>query len=304
MAYDISVVIPIYNVEPYLRRALDSLLAQTHDNWEAILVDDGSPDACGAIADQYANKDSRFKAFHKTNEGVSEARNVGTKQASGKFLLYLDPDDFLHPQLMELCLKAAEKENADMVAFTYHHYYRTMNKVRHFLHLPDSKPSFKKYGDINYVTTDNIFDYATEYSHPKDIDRRWAVKHCQPCFRMYRTDIVKEVPFIVGIRFEDFPWWSEVLLRIKRCTILNLPLYYYYPNPRSFLLASDTRRLADNLEQSIIAAKKVYENAPPQKKALWEERFLTPFVHYLEKKRRKLSNNKHEEAQHHNCQLQ
>ena len=285
----VSVIIPVYNVEKYLSRALDSLLAQTYQNWEAIIVDDGSTDSCDIIADEYANKDSRFKVFHKTNEGVSEARNVGMKHATGKYLLFLDPDDFFHPQLMELCYMAAEKEDSDTIVFTYHHYYRTINKIRHFLHLPDSKPSFKKYGDIKYITTDNIFDYATEYSHPKDIEQRWAVKHCQPCFKMYRTEHVKNIPFIVGIRFEDFPWWSEVLLHVKRCTILNLPLYYYYPNPKSFLISSDTHRLADNLEQSIIAAKKIYENAPAEKKALWEKRFLTPFMHYLEKKRRKMN---------------
>ena len=284
----ISIVIPIYNVEPYLRRSLDSLLAQSHERWEAILVDDGSPDACGNVADEYASRDGRFKVIHKANEGVSKARNVGMEQASGKYLLFLDPDDFFHPQLMELCLRAAEAEDADMVTFTYHHFYRTINKILHFLHLPDSKPSFKKYAGINYVTTDNIFDYATEYSHPKDIDRRWAVKHCQPCFRMYRTSLVKKIPFIEGIRFEDFPWWSEVLLHVGRCTILNLPLYFYYPNPKSFLISSDTRQLADNLEQSIIASKKIYADAPAEKKALWEERFLAPFVHYLEKKRRKM----------------
>ena len=283
----ISIVIPIYNVEPYLKRCLDSLIAQSHENWEAILVDDGSPDACGDIADDYALRDRRFKVIHKANEGVSKARNVGMAQAGGKYLLFLDPDDFFHPQLMELCLRAAEAGNADMVTFTYHHFYRTFNKILHFLHLPDCRPRFKKYGSINYITTDNIFDYATEYSHPKDIDRRWAVKHCQPCFRMYRTSLVREIPFIEGIRFEDFPWWSEVLLHVGRCAILNLPLYYYFPNPKSFLISSDARQLADNLERSIVAAKKIYDDAPADKKALWEGRFLAPFVGYLEKKRRK-----------------
>ena len=288
MAYDISVIIPIYKVEQYLRRALDSLLSQTHANWEAILIDDGSPDACGSIADEYARKDSRFKVIHKTNEGVSKARNVGMAEANGKYLLYLDPDDFFHPQLMELCLRTAEKEEADMVVFTYHHYYRTINKIRHFLHLPDSRPRFRTYHNIKYVTTDNIFNYATEYSHPKDIDQRWAVKHCQPCFRMYRTEIIKRIPFVEGIRFEDFTWWSEVLLHVGRCAILNLPLYYYYPNPKSFLISSDILTLADNLEKSIVATQKIYENAPTEKRIIWEKRFLVPFQHYLEKKRKKL----------------
>lgn len=288
MAYDISVIIPIYNVEKYLRRALDSLLSQTHEGWEAILVDDGSPDGCGLIADEYSGKDSRFTVIHQTNRGVSAARNTAMERASGRYTLFLDPDDFFHPQLMELCLAAAVKESADMVTFTYHHFYRTSNKVRHFLHLPESKPRFRRYGgldDIEYVTTDNIFDFATEYSHPSDIDRRWAIKHCQPCFRMYRTAIVQKIPFIEGIRFEDFPWWSEVLLRVGRCAILNLPLYYYYPNPRSFLLSSDSEKQALHLELSIEAAKKVFETAPEDKRLLWERRFLRPFRHYLEKKR-------------------
>lgn len=288
MAHDISVIIPIYNVEKYLPRALDSLLAQTHKDWEAILVDDGSPDSCGAIADDYAEKDSRFKAIHKTNGGLSDARNAGLSYSCGKYILFLDPDDFFHPQLMELCLKAAEKECSDLVVFTYHHYYRIINKILHFLRLPDYKPSFKTYNDIQYITTENIFDYATEHSHPKNIKRRWAIKHCQACFKMYRATLVKNIPFIVGIYFEDFPWWSEVLLHVKRCTILNLPLYYYYPNPKSFLLSSNTYQLAYNLEQSIVAAKKVYKNAPIQKKKLWEKQFLAPFQHYLDKKRRKI----------------
>lgn len=292
MACDISVIVPIYNVEKYLRRALDSLLAQTHSSWEAILIDDGSPDSCGITADEYPERDNRIKVIHKINEGVSAARNDGMKQACGKYLLYLDPDDFFHPQLMEICFKMAEKEEADMVIFTYHHYYRTINKIRHFLHLSDSKPSYKKYGDINYVKTDNIFDYATEYAHPKDIDRRWAVKHCQPCFRMYRTDVIRHISFLVGIRFEDFPWWSEVLLAVSKCVILNLPLYYYYPNPKSFLLSSDVNNLADHLEKSIVASEKIYEKAPAEKREIWERRFLTPFQHYLEKKRKNLKNRK------------
>ncbi len=268
MAYDISVIIPIYNVEKYLRRALESLLKQTLANWEAVLVDDGSTDRCGKIADEYARRDSRFKVLHQANQGVSKARNAGMAQAVGKYLLFLDPDDFFHPQLMELCLRTAEAENADMVAFTYHHPYRTINKIRHFLHLPDSKPRFKTYGDVKYVTTDNIFDYATEYSHPKDISSRWAVKHCQPCFKMYRREIVSKIPFIEGIRFEDFPWWSEVLLHVGRCAILNLPLYYYYPNPKSYLLSSDSKQQAHHLAQSIEAAKRAYEDAPAEKKRL------------------------------------
>ena len=139
----ISVIVPIYNVEKYLSRALDSILAQTYHNWEAILVDDGSTDKSGSIADEYAQKDERFKVIHKENGGLSDARNVGMEHVTGEYLLFLDSDDFLHPQLMELCIQAAQRDSSDLVAFTYDRVYRTKNLILHFLHLPESKPYFR-----------------------------------------------------------------------------------------------------------------------------------------------------------------
>jgi glycosyltransferase involved in cell wall biosynthesis len=132
----ISVIVPIYNVEKYLTRALDSILAQTYHDWEAILVDDGSIDKSGSIADEYAQKDERFKVIHKENGGLSDARNVGTEHVTGEYLLFLDSDDFLHPQLMELCIQVAQRDSSDLVAFTYDRVYRTKNLILHFLHLP------------------------------------------------------------------------------------------------------------------------------------------------------------------------
>ena len=94
----ISVVVPIYNVERYLHRALESLLSQTYKDWEAILVDDGSTDGSGRIADEYAGRDPRFKVIHKTNGGLSDSRNTGLELVEGEYLIFLDSDDFLHPQ--------------------------------------------------------------------------------------------------------------------------------------------------------------------------------------------------------------
>lgn len=284
----VSIIVPIYNVEKYLHRALDSILSQTHKAWEAILVDDGSTDRSGHIADEYALNDNRFKVIHKENGGLSDARNAGMKHIKGEYLLFLDSDDFLHPQLMELCLEAMTRDNSDLACFTYDHKYRTLNFIRHFLHLGDSTPHFRFYKKPPYQVTDNIFAYATEYSKPKDIDRRWAVKHCQVWRCMYKTYAVRDIKFIKGINYEDFPWWSEVLLRIGRATILNLPLYFYYPNPKSYLLSTDQTHKAESLRLSIAAAKKIYDDAPTDKKVIWEKQFLTPFIHYLEKKQRKM----------------
>lgn len=280
----ISVIVPIYNVECYLRRALDSLLSQTHQDWEAILVDDGSTDNSGKIAEEYAQKDNRFNVIHKINGGQSEARNVGLKNISGEYILFLDSDDFLHPQLMELCMEAIRRDDSDLIAFTYDRTYRTLGIIRHFLHLGDPTPHYRLYKKTTYLVTDNIFAYTTEYSHPKDIDKRWAIKHCQAWRCMYKTQVVQGIKFIKGIIYEDFPWWSEVLLKIKRCTILNLPLYFYYPNSKSDILSAYPVYKIESLRQSIEACKRIYESAPKEKRLAWERNFLIPFEQKLRKK--------------------
>ena len=282
----ISVIVPIFNTEKYLRRALDSILSQTHKDWEAILVDDGSTDTSGRIAEEYAENDPRFKVIHKPNGGQSDARNVGMQHISGELMLFLDSDDFLHPQLMELCHEAIRRDGSDLVAFTYDRTYRTRNLIRHFLHLGDSTPHFKFYKRPPYLVTDNIYDYATEYSRPRDIDSRWAVKHCQAWRCMYKTYAVRGIPFIPGIIYEDFPWWSEVLLHIRRSTILNLPLYFYYPNPHSDILSTDDTHKTAGLNRGIEAAVRIYATAPEEKRLAWERNFLTPFMQKLNKKLR------------------
>ena len=283
----VSVVVPIYNVETLLRRAFDSILSQTCKDWEAILVDDGSTDSSGRIAEEYAESDRRFQVIHKANGGQSEARNVGLQHARGEFLLFLDADDFLHPQLMELCLQAMLRDNCDLACFTYDRVYRTIALVKQFLHLDAPKPHYKFYEQPPCVVTDNIFAYATEYSRPRDIDRRWAVKHCQVWRCMYKTYAVRDIQFIPGIIYEDFPWWSEVLLRVGRCTILNLPLYFYCPNRKSDILSSDETRKTESLKQAIEAAKRLYVNAPEDKRKAWEKNFLVPFEEKLRRKEAK-----------------
>ena len=111
----ISVIVPIYNTEKYLSKCLDSILAQTYTNWEAILVDDGSPDNCGKICDVYAAKDKRFKVIHQKNGGVSVARQTGLDNATGDYIIHCDPDDWIEPTMLDEMLKCAISNNADMV---------------------------------------------------------------------------------------------------------------------------------------------------------------------------------------------
>ena len=125
----------MYGVEKYLRRCLDSVLNQTFTDWQAICVDDGSPDKSGEIAEEYAERDGRFVVLHKENGGLSDARNYGMPHATGEYIMYLDSDDFIHPQTMEIAWDLAQHNNSDIVSFTYDRFYRPQLMVYHKLGL-------------------------------------------------------------------------------------------------------------------------------------------------------------------------
>ena len=116
----ISVIIPVYNVEKFLAECVDSVLAQTYTDWEAILVDDGATDASGAMCDAYAAKDPRIRVIHRENGGLSAARNTGLKAARGEYVYFLDSDDYIEPDTLALLLETAEREQADVVFFAEH----------------------------------------------------------------------------------------------------------------------------------------------------------------------------------------
>lgn len=111
----VSIIVPVYKAEKYIHQCIDSLLAQTYRNIEVILVDDGSPDHCGKICDEYAAKDSRVKVIHQQNGGVSVARQTGIDHATGEYSIHADPDDWVNPNMIEELVAKAVADNADMV---------------------------------------------------------------------------------------------------------------------------------------------------------------------------------------------
>lgn len=118
----VSIIVPIYNVEPCLHQCIDSVLEQTFSDFELILVDDGSPDNCGVICDEYAQSDTRIHVIHKKNGGLSDARNAGLDAATGEYIFFLDGDDFVDGNLLETVVKHMET-GIDMVVFRYRNYY-------------------------------------------------------------------------------------------------------------------------------------------------------------------------------------
>ena len=111
----VSIIVPIYKVEDYIRECIDSILAQTYPYFELILVDDGSPDNCGRICDDYAKGDNRIKVVHKVNGGISSARNAGLEVAKGEWIMHVDGDDWIEPDMIESLIEAAQVTGADLV---------------------------------------------------------------------------------------------------------------------------------------------------------------------------------------------
>ncbi len=117
----LSIIIPIYNVEKYLPTCIESFLSQTYTDFELLLIDDGSPDSCGQICDEYAAKDSRIRVFHKENEGVSRARNLGLDNARGEIISFVDADDWVTPSYCDTIV--SNMENKDFLLFSETWYY-------------------------------------------------------------------------------------------------------------------------------------------------------------------------------------
>ena len=115
----ISVIVPVYKVEKYLSRCIDSIISQTYQEWELFLVDDGSPDRSGVICDEYSNKDSRIRVFHKKNGGVSSARNLALEYVCGDWVCFVDADDIIAPNTFELSLQNCEKNDLDIIQFSF-----------------------------------------------------------------------------------------------------------------------------------------------------------------------------------------
>lgn len=125
----VSVIIPVYKVEQYICECLDSIKNQTFTNWECLLIDDGSPDDSGRICDEYAAMDSRFRVFHVQNGGVSRARNIGLDNMSGEWVMFVDSDDAIAENTLEICVQHAERENLDIVQFSFARDKRELGNV-------------------------------------------------------------------------------------------------------------------------------------------------------------------------------
>lgn len=227
----ISVIVPIYKVEPWLRPCVDSILAQTWTDFELILVDDGSPDRCGAICDEYAQKDSRVRVVHRENGGLSAARNSGTQVASGRYLTYIDSDDVIPEDYLELLLKAAQKTGADIAVCGNLHFQDGS--------LPPSGSAGRSFGEIEVLTGEAACKEV--YSkHPFIQISAWG--------KLFSADMKDLLVFPAGKIYED--QWTVPILLYNARTVAAIPekLYYYRVRGDSITAHRFSLKNYDNIE--------------------------------------------------------
>lgn len=224
-----SVIIPVYNVEKYLKECVDSILCQTFKDFELILVNDGSTDSSGKICDEYAQKDNRIKVLHKQNGGLSDARNKGTEIACGKYVVYIDSDDYVssHDFLSELFEKA--KNEPDIIVYKFKKYFEDSKS---FSKCSYSFPELEKMSTladrIAYLVKKDSF-YCSAWSK--------AIKHS-----LLRDN---HIEFEKGLLGEDQEWYYHLLLKAKSINGIDKEYIVYRQRANSITSSWKKKNLTD-----------------------------------------------------------
>lgn len=203
----VSVVIPVYKVENYIKKCVDSIINQTYENIEIILVDDGGNDNCPKICDEYAKKDQRIKVIHKENGGLSDARNEGIKNSTGDYIMFVDSDDWVDTKIIEHLVKIKEKYNADIaICNRFYAYEDGSNKL--------------KYDDTNKILKMNSDEALIELCSFNNFDMSaWA--------KLYNNNLFDNIKFPVGKLCEDYYIMYQLFDLCQGVVYSSKPLYYY-----------------------------------------------------------------------------
>ena len=201
----ISIIIPIYKVEQYLDKCIQSIINQTYKNLQIILVNDGSPDKCGKICDEYALKDNRIEVIHKINGGLSDARNVGIGRAKGKYIGFVDSDDYIEKDMYENMYNLLEERNADVCICNFYNVIENNNIIKN--------PN-------NGIQEYNKIDILKEILLDKQIQSyAWN--------KLYKSELFDNVKYPVGKKYEDIGTTFYILEKCNKVVVTDLPKYYY-----------------------------------------------------------------------------
>lgn len=230
----ISVIVPVYKVEKYIHKCVDSILSQTFTDFELFLVDDGSPDNCGKICDEYAEKDNRIIVIHKENGGLSDARNVAIDKANGDYLTFIDSDDYVSDNHLETLYNALIETNSDI-----------------------SISNITSFDDEEF--DDNLYKPTTEI---KTLDGKGVfstINRPNACAKLYKKTIYSDIRFPVGRLYEDVFVWHDVLAKAKRIVLTGDNSYFYYSRDNSIMHQEYKLQFTDIIDALELRIKKLEE---------------------------------------------
>lgn len=221
----VSVIVPIYKVEKYIHQCVKSIVSQTYPNIEIILVNDGSPDNCGKIAEQYAEQDNRITVIHKENGGLSDARNVGIQYVTGEYIIFVDSDDWLELDMIEKLVNISLTYKADVVQSAFYYAYE-----EHLLF--DHRYFSKKDPPLILDNKSLMFELV---NNEKVKNFAWG--------KLYRSSLIQDIHFKKGVLFEDVFWAHQVMHKVNTYVLVHDPLVYYRQRSDSIVATYTTRNL-------------------------------------------------------------
>ena len=236
----VSIIIPVYKVEKYLPECLNSVLAQTFQNWEAICVNDGSPDGCGKILAEYARKDDRIKVISQANQGVSVARNTALKAATGEYFCFLDSDDLLHPDFLKILLEALQKYDVKVIGADFQMFKET--------YTPAPVPS--KFCEKYYENP--LFKYLS----------RKMKYNAMVWGKLYHKSIFQGMFFEPDLSYgEDTHLSMKILSKIHEIVFLCVPLYAYRESEASLSRSPFNTKMIDDHILSFLKLNDFFEKS-------------------------------------------
>ena len=236
----ISIIVPVYNVEQYLEKCVNSIINQTYKNLEIILVDDGAIDTSGKMCDELAKIDSRIKVYHKENGGLSDARNYGVERATGEYIGFVDSDDYIDSEMYEKLYEVIKKENTDVAECNLKIIY------------PDRVELFT---EKKYYSVCTKQEYLEEYLK---IEKVFG----SACVRLINSKIAKKINFPVGKLYEDTYYAYGLINVADSYVIMDAPYYNYLMRENSITNARFNPRIFNLIEIVEEFHNTVYENYP------------------------------------------
>lgn len=264
----VSIVIPVYKVMEFLPRCVDSVLNQTYENIEILLIDDGSPDDCGKICDDYAKKDARVKVIHKKNGGLSDARNVGIENSKGCYICFVDSDDILDKNFVRYHYESITETESDVSICLYQKFFE--------------ESEISTAGELDA----SVLLELDKHNLNLKLFEKQNIHYICACTKMCKKEIFETLRFEVGRLHEDEFIVYKIFDKANKAVMINLPLYFYRMRQGSITKAQTFKEKNLDAFYSIESCYKFYVNTEYEQTALNRLINSTAYIYCIAKRRK------------------